>query len=525
MLTRQIDDQSVASSNGDAATGAAADVSAGSANLEAAESHDEGWAVVSLPDGEDGANLLAGLDLDSVNQESGVSSLSGTNGGAFDGQTILGSLGPGDDDDNDDDDDMLLLDTFNSEAFEREDADNLSIPDTVPSNIRSIRSARNSSGADRNAVGGRERRPKKQYGIVLIAFLALLSFGAAFLASTWRQSALRLEAELDALRNNNDGENKGIINGDARNKRANNNNNHSRTSTWESRTFTPPLFGEQQQHEEGEATPFTVADNCYIKATASVSLGTCGSELKDNIQNASATVLYNIANFATQFGNFWKPPHRPDRNSTSSAKVFEKLNKLWKTERDRWNKASERFASEFASAATSGARNASCSAKLIANRTAETAQHTADVFSVSAIKIADEVGSLVSSIFSSHAGLTIADSLGHTNEASIWNLFDQARDAIEESTIVIRSTKVGAAVDLEKPNRVQSRGLLQYLNLTAYKLPHFGHAKKRSEEMKQSSEQQSRGLLHYVPNVFLNLSTFKIVAPELPAFGERKATK
>jgi len=525
MLTRQIDQQSVSSG----AAGADADVSA---NIETVASNDdEGWAVVSLPDGEDGANNLAGLDLDSINQASvsGVSSLSSTNGGrTFDGQTVLGSLGPGDDDE-EDDDGMLLLDisgpgTAAPAVVDREDTDNLSIPDTVPSNIRSIRSSRN-RGADPNAVGARERRQKRQYDIVLIAFLALLSFGATFLASTWRRSALRLEAELDVLRGSADG-------GDMYS--GSNNNSRSRTLS----SPVPPLFRGNRQHEEefyyaeNEATPpFTVADNCYIKATASVSLGTCGNEIKENIQNASATVLDSLSTFATQFGSIWKQPphHRPDRNHTSSPKnVFEKLNKFWKAERNRWNKASEKFASEFASAASYGARNASSSAKLLANRTAATAQHTADAFSVSAVKIADEVGSLVSSILSSNAGSAIVDTISHTNEAidhSIWNLFEHARDAIEESTSIARIVDTSSGVDgRAKSERVQTKGLLRYLNLTAYKLPQFGPVKKQHDEdiAATRGSEQSKGLLQYVPSVFLNLSAFKLVAHELPVFGELK---
>ena len=534
MLTRQIDQQSA--SSGAAGADADADVSA---NIEAVESNDEeGWAVVSLPDGEDGANNLAGLDLESINQASasGVSSLSSTNGGhTFDGQTILGSLGPGDDDDDDDeedDDGMLLLDisgpgTTAPAIVEREDNDNLSIPDSVPSNIRSIRSIRSSTnrGADPNAVGARERRQKRQYDIVLIAFLALLSFGATFLASTWRRSALRLEAELDTLRSGADGDDMHTSI-----------NNRSRESTTIS-SPAPPLFRGNKRHKEeffyteNEATPpFTVADNCYIKATASVSLGTCGNEIKENIQNASATVLDSLSTFATQFGSIWKqPPHRPDRNRTSSPKnVFEKLNKFWKDERNRWNKASERFASEFASAASYGTRNASSSAKLLANRTAATAQHTADAVSVSAVKIADEVGSLVSSILSSNAGSAIVDTISHTNEAidhSISNLFEHARDAIEESTSIVRIVSANSGVDGEvKSERVQTKGLLQYLNLTTYKLPRFGRVKREhGEEIAATrGSEQSKGLLQYVPSMFLNLSTFKLVAHELPVFSELK---
>jgi hypothetical protein len=416
-------------------------------NLQTVLSDEPGepWALVSLGGHlEDTAiaNNLSALDINSINQESGVSSLSGTNGIALDGQTILSSLGPDDDADDADAIDGLLGPNPGATA----DNDDLSIPDTVPSNIRSIRGVGAANVmATRHASRPiqRQQQHRKRDAIVLVSF-TLLFLGVSFLASTWRRSALRLEAELAALHNLKQ------VGGS--------NTNMATVTAGCAKPKSPPLFG---GHGDEEATPFIVADNCYIKAKASVSLGNCGSELKDNLKNASSRIRKGFERFSRKFeesfwafgndsgggnnntnGTFFSSSSLffgPQNPVGGTSQKFSPFAKFWETERNRWNKASKRIASEINAAA---------------NRAAENVHHT----------------------------------LNQTNEAiehGMWSLVDHTRGAIEECTISVREINAGKGENARSTHN--GAKLIQgfrtifsnitSINLIAYELPSLGGAK------------------------------------------------
>ena len=434
------------------AGGRGADGEDSASNLSDAEP----WALVSLggQDLEDTAvvNNLSGLDLNSIDQESGVSSLSGTNGIALDGQTILSSLGPEVDEADDNDDRLLLPGPNNQDANTMSNAaaenDDLSIPDTVPSNIRSIRSGALANMTARHRTSHPDKKNSKREIILFVSFVVLFS-GVTFLASTWRRSALRLEAELAALRNlklaGRESE-KVVIAGGAKAK-------------------PPPLFADQQQ----KGTPsFTVADNCYIKAEASVSLGSCGSELRDNLQNASSRIRRGFEQFTRKFDEaFWAfgGDDDVDNNTTGTffsssssffsgsraadgaSQTFSRFAKFWDTKRDRWNKASRRFVSEL---------------NVAANRTAENVHHT----------------------------------LNQANEAieqSVSSFIDHARDAIEEGTSVVREVNVKEGKDVRTRSTETSLGA-----------------------------KSLEGFHRYLNDIFSNITSVNFIAGEIPALGSSK---
>ena len=379
---------------------------------------DEPWAIVSLGGHlEDTAiaNNLSGLDLNSINQESGVSSLSGTNGIALDGQTILSSLGP----DVDEDDDAIAIDGLllpgpnpDGSGSVTVENDDLSIPDTVPSNIRSIRGivAANTMASPQPAQTDQQKQNRKRDTIVLVCF-AVLFLGLTVLASTWRRSALRLETELAALRNLKQEEGR---------------KTNVAIFTTGAQPKAPPLFGGGE--EQKEATPFTVADNCYIKAKASVSLGSCGSELKNNLQNASSRIRKGLQSFSRKFeeaaswtfgnddggndsnstGTFFSSPSffsGPKNTASDTSQEFSSFTNFWKAKRNHWNKASKRFASDITAAANRASAN-------------------------------------------------VHQKLNQSNKAiehGILSLIDHARDAIEESTNTLRVFKLDKGVGVYSP--------------------------------------------------------------------------
>ena len=416
------------------------------------EAPDEPWAIVSLGghDLEDTAiaNNLSGLDLNSINQESGVSSLSGTNGVTFDGQTILSSLGP-DADDEDDAIDGLLLPGPNpaSTGSVTGENDDLSIPDTIPSNIRSIRDVGvvNATTSRQASSTNQQKHNRKRDTIVLVSF-AVLFMGVTFLASTWRRSALRLEAELAELRQQ---------------KKAEGRNANVATRTGIAQTNAPPLFGDRE-----EATPFTFADNCYIKAKASVSLGSCGSEMRDNLHNASSRIRKRFKSFSHKFEEaFWSFASddggnhdgnnstgtffsslsffstRPRNTAGGTSQTFPSFNKFWEAKRNCWNKASKQFASDL---------------NAFANRASESVHQT----------------------------------LNQSNKAiehGIWSFIDHARDAIEKGTSALREIKHGEGEEVSDPHSGDGTNLIEgfriiFSNITSVKLiareiPSLGSAK------------------------------------------------
>ena len=416
---------------------------------------DEPWAIVSLGgrDLEDTAiaNNLFGLDLNSINQESGVSSLSGTNGVALDGQTILSSLGPDADDEDDDAIDGLLLpgpDPASTGSSVTGENDDLSIPDTVPSNIRSIRDVGAVNATTTRHTSSPVQHNRRRDTIVLVSF-AVLFVGVAVLASTWRRSALRLEAELAELRNL---------------KKVEGRNANVATFTGGAQTNAPPLFGDRDKEEK--ATPFTFADNCYIKAKASVSLGSCGSEMRDNLHNASSRMRKRFKSFSRKFEEaFWSfgsndgGDHdgnnstgtflssssffstRPRNTAGGTSQTFPSFNKLWEAKRDCLNKASKQFASDL---------------NAFANRASESVHKT----------------------------------LNQSNKAielGIWSFIDHARDAIEEGTSALREIKHDEGEEVSDPYRGDGAHLMEgfrtiFSNITsvrwiARELPSLGRAK------------------------------------------------
>lgn len=420
------------------------------------EPPDEPWAIVSLGghDLEDTAiaNNLSGLDINSINQEIGVSSLSGTNGVTFDGQTILSSLGP-DADDEDDAIDGLLLPGPNpaSTGSVTGENDDLSIPDTIPSNIRSIRGVGvvNATTFRQASSTNQQKHNRKRDTIVLVSF-AVLFMGVTVLASTWRRSALRLEAELAELRQL---------------KKVEGRNANVATRTGVAQTNAPPLFGDRDKEEE--ATPFTFADNCYIKAKASVSLGSCGSEMRDNLQNSSSRIRKRFKSFSRKFEEaFWSfasdddgdhdgnnstgtlfssssffSTTRPRNAAGGTSQTFSSFNKFWEAKRNCWSKASKQFASDL---------------NAFANRASESVHQT----------------------------------LNQSNKAiehGIWSFIDHARDAIEEGTSTLREIKHGEGGEISDPYRGDGTNLMEgfriiFSNITlvrriAREIPSLGSAK------------------------------------------------
>ena len=427
----------------------------GGADGEDSASHlsDEPWALVSLggQDLEDTAvaNNLSGLDLNSIDQESGVSSLSGTNGIALDGQTILSSLGP-EVDEADDNDDRFLVPGPNNQDDNAAAAENddLSIPDTVPSNIRSIRSGALANMTACHRTSHPDKKNSNRGTILFVSFVILFS-GVTFLASTWRRSALRLEAELAALRNlklaGRESKKVAIAGG--------------------VKAKSPPLIAADQQQK---GTPFiTVADNCYIKAEASVSLGSCGSELRDNLQNASSRIRTGFEQFTRKFDEaFWSFGGDDDvdnittgtffsssssffsgsRAADGASQTFSRFAKFWDTKRDRWNKASKRFVSEL---------------NVAANRTAENVHHTLD---------------------QANEGI----------EQSVWSFIDHARDAIQEGTSVVREVNVGEGENVH------------------------------STETTSLGAKSLEGFHRYLNGIFSNITSVNLIAGEIPALGSSK---
>ena len=420
------------------------------------EAPDEPWAIVSLGghDLEDTAiaNNLSGLDLNSVNRESGVSSLSGTNGIALGGQTILSSLGPdADDEDANDAIDGLLLPGPNPAFTASVTGENdgvLSIPDTVPSNIRSIRGVGlvNATTTRQTSSANQQQHNRKRDAIVLVCF-AVLFLGVTTLASTWRRSALRLEAELAELRDL---------------KKA---NAATSTSTGIAQTSAPPLFADRNKEEE--ATPFTFADNCYIKAKASVSLGSCGSEMRDNLHNASSRIRKRFKSFSRKFeeafwsfgngdgedhggntstGTFFSSSSffsRPRNTAGGTSQTVSSFNKFWGAKRNCWNKASKQFASDL---------------NAFANRASECVHQT-------------------------------LDQSNKAIEHGIWSFIDHARDAIEEGTSALRGKiKHDEGGEVSDPYRGDGANLMEegfrifFSNITsirriAREFPSLGSAK------------------------------------------------
>ena len=462
MLTRTEETDSDESSGTAAADGRPAveenESSDSVSNLEAIpdEPPDEPWAIVSLGghDLEDTAiaNNLSGLDLNSINEESGVSSLSGTNGVTFDGQTILSSLGP-DADDEDDAIDGLLLPGPKpaSTGSVTGENDDLSIPDTIPSNIRSIRGVGvvNATTFRQASSTNQQKHNRKRDTIVLVSF-AVLFMGVTFLASTWRRSALRLEVELAELRQL---------------KKVEGRNANVATRTGVAQTNAPPLFGDRDKEEE--TTPFTFADNCYIKAKASVSLGSCGSEMRDNLHNASSRIRKRFKSFSHKFEEaFWSfasddggnhdgnnstgtffssssffSTTRPRNTAGGTSQTFPSFNKFWEAKRKCWNKASKQFASDL-------------------------------------------------NAFAYRASESVHQTLNQSNKAiehGIWSFIDHARDAIEEGTSALREIKHDKVKEVSDPHSGDGTNLIEgfriiFSNITSVKriareIPSLGSAK------------------------------------------------
>mmetsp|Transcript_28685 Transcript_28685/g.83084 ORF Transcript_28685/g.83084 Transcript_28685/m.83084 type:complete len:242 (+) Transcript_28685:1785-2510(+) len=133
---------------------------------------------------------------------------------------------------------------------------------------------------------------------------------------------------------------------------------------------------------------------------------------------------------------------RPRAADAGASQTFSRFTTFWKSERNRWNKASKQFASELNAAA---------------NRTAENVHHT----------------------------------LNQANEAieqGMRSLIDHARDAIEEGTSVVREVNVGEGEYVYSSKRglgaKSMEGFHKYLNdiisnitsvnLIAGEIPDFG---------------------------------------------------
>ena len=242
-------------------------------------------------------------------------------------------------------------------------------------------------------------------------------------------------------------------------------NSNAATSTGIAQTSAPPLFGDRNKEEE--ATPFTFADNCYIKAKASVSLGSCGSEMRDNLHNASSRIRKHFKSFSRKFeeafwsfGNVDGEDHggntstgtfflsssffsRPRNTAGGTSQTVSSFNKFWGAKRNRWNEASKQFASDL---------------NAFANRASESVHQT----------------------------------LNQSNKAiehGIWSFIDHARDAIEEGTSALRGKiKHDEGGEVSDPYRGDGANLMEegfrifFSNITsirriAREFPSLGSAK------------------------------------------------